>query len=136
MKKGKRVKPVELYDYSLLIAKKYKERERKIVTLVALRTVKEFSNFRYEIIVQDSVDDKTLRLDIHGLRAPQQTIPGAGPALFTKEYDGLNGTYEVVVTKLDGTSNAFLVEIGQEHVKLLKNPKNKFVTMATNEEEW
>jgi hypothetical protein len=136
MKKGKRVKPVELFDYSLLIMPKYKEREKKIVTLVVLRTVKEFGNFRYEIIVQDTVEEGTLRLNIHGLRAPQHTIPGAGPALFMKEYDGLTGKHEVVVTKLDKTTNVFLIDIGQESVKLLKSPTKKFVTLTTKEEEW
>jgi hypothetical protein len=136
MKKDKRVKPVEFFDYSLLITKRYKEREKKTVTLVALRTIKEFSNFRYEIIVQDSVDDKTLRLDVRGLRAPQQTIPGSGPALFTKEYDGLHGTYKIIVTKLDKTSNTFLVDIGEEHVKLLQSPVKKFITLTTNEQDW
>lgn len=136
MKQGKRVKPVELFDYSLLITPKYKEREKKTVMLVALRTVKEFGNFQYEIIVEESVDDKTLRLDIRGLRAPQQTIPGAGPALFKKEYEGLKGTYNIVVTKLDKTKNEFVVEIGEKDVKILKSPKKKFVTLTTNEEEW
>ena len=136
MKQGKRVKPVVLFDYSLLITRVYKEREKCTVTVVALRTLKEFSNFRYEIIVQDSVENHTLTLQVQGLRAPRQVIPGGGPAIFRKEFPDLIGKVDVVVAKHDGSTNTFTVDIGNDTVQILKSPAKKFLTMVTSQEEW
>jgi hypothetical protein len=136
MKQGKRIKPRFPIEYRLLITPKYKEREKKTVILAALRTVNEFTNFLYEIIVQDSVVDHTLHLKIHGLRAPKLTLPGMGPATFLKEYDDLNGTFNVIITKLDREENAFVVDISKEKVILEKSPKEKFVEIVTSEEDW
>lgn len=136
MKKEKRKRPAVLYEYSLLITKVFKERDKKVVTLVALRTIKEFSNFQYEIIVNDTLEGKKLQLAILGLHAPQQTIPGGGPAIFKKEYTGIKGKYDVVVTRLDGKSNTFAVNISEESVRIIKSPRAKFVTLTTSEKEW
>jgi hypothetical protein len=136
MKKGKRVKPRFPIEYRLLITPKYKEREKKTVTLVALRTVNEFTNFLYEIIVQDSMNDNTMHLKIQGLRAPQVSLPGMGPAKFKKEYDGLSGTFTVIVTKLDREENVFVVDISTQNVALIKGPKTKFVEVVTEENDW
>ena len=89
MKKGKRIKPKFPIEYRLLITHRFKEREGKTVTLVALRTVNEFTSFRYEIVAGLEVDGQKIRLKIHGLRAPQVTIPGTGPALFREEHEQL-----------------------------------------------
>jgi hypothetical protein len=136
MKKGKRVQPKFPIEYRLLIAPKYKERENVTVILVALRTVNAFTNFLYEIIVQDSVTDHDLHLNIHGLRAPQVTLPGTGPATFKKEFTELNGTYNVIVKKLGREENVFTVAISQNGVTVERGPKKKFVEIVTNEEEW
>jgi hypothetical protein len=136
MKQGKRIKPIFPIEYRLLITPKYKERENKTVILVALRTVSEFTNFLYEIIVEDSVNDNNLLLSIHGLRAPQVSLPGTGPAVFKKEFTGFNGTYTVVVTKLNREENLFTVNISNKKVTIENSPNEKFVELVTSEEEW
>ncbi len=136
MKKGKRVKPKFPIEYRLLITLKYNEREKKTVVLVALRTVNEFTNFLYEIIVQDTLNNDVLHLRINGLRAPQVSLPGMGPAKFQKEYEGLNGTFTVIVTKLDRMENIFVVNISEKLVTIVKSPKMKFVEFVTNEQDW
>ncbi len=136
MKQGKRAAPKFPIEYRLLITPKYKERENKTVILVALRTVNEFTNFHYEIIVQEKVSDGKLQLDIHGLRAPQVTIPGMGPALFQKEFTNLNGTYEIIISKLHREMNTFSAAISNEKVVVTQSPDDRFVDIVTRAEDW
>ncbi len=136
MKKGKRIKPRFPIEYRVLITPKYKEHEKTIVTRVALRTVNEFSNFRYEIVVVPELQDRSLRLNIHGLRAPQVSLPGAGPAVYETEYADLRGPYEIVISKLDREENSFGVTISDRQVTLERAPKKKFVEVVTDENEW
>ena len=136
MKKGKRVAVRFPIEYRLLITPKYKEREKQTVTRVALRTVNEFSNFRYEIIVEDHIEDRTMLLKIHGLRAPKMTLPSMGPAIFSTEYSSLKGKYTVIISKLDKEENAFTVDISEHKVVLEESPKKHFVDVVTTEEDW
>ena len=74
-------KPLPLpAEYRLLITYRYSEQLKMMVVHVALRTIEEFSNFRYEIVVQDYIDNNYLKLEVHGLRAPKSTLPSFGPA--------------------------------------------------------
>lgn len=136
MKKGKRVKPIFPIEYRVLIMPQWKEREKEHVTLIAIRTITEFTNFRYDIVVEPQLTDSTLRLNIHGLRAPQVTLPGSGPAIFQAEYGNLHGRYDVVISKLDREENVFSVNIGVDHVSVEKSPRKKFVEVVTEESEW
>ena len=136
MKKGKRIKPKFPIEYRLLITPKYNERKKETVTLVALRTVNEFSNFRYELVVEPELTNNTLRLHIHGIRAPRLTLPESGPATFQMEYTNFKGIYTVIVTKLDQEENTFSVRISNENVTLEQSPNKMFVEIVTNEEDW
>jgi len=136
MKQGKRVKPKFPIEYRLLITPKVKEREKKIVTLFALRTVNEFTNFRYEIIVEPEVNNRTMHLKIRGLRAPQVSIPAVGPATFSAEYDGLNGSYDVIISKHAKYENKFIVNINKEKIVVKEIPNKRFIEIVTDENEW
>jgi len=136
MKKGKRVKPKFPIEYRVLITPLYKEREKEIVTRVAIRTVNEFTNFRYEIVVVPVLADNVLKLCITGLRAPQVTIPGTGPAIYTAEYRNFRGLYDVIVSKPGRDDNTFSVRISDKKVIIESAPKKKFVEVVTDEEEW
>ncbi len=136
MKKGKKIKPVAPVEYRLLITHKIKEREKRKVILFALRTTKEFSSFRYEIIVEDLIEGNTIYLKIHGLKAPQVGLPATGPAVYRAEYPRLRGEYSVVVTKLDREENAFTVVITDTSITVKESPEKKFVEIITREEDW
>jgi len=136
MKKGKRIKPKFPIEYRLLIGRRYKEREGKNVTLVALRTINEFTSFHYEIVASLEVSAQTIRLKIHGLRAPQVTIPGTGPAVFRAEHELLHGLYTVSVSKLEREENVFSVRFSGDAVTVESSPRSKFVEIVTSEEEW
>ncbi len=135
-KKGKRVKPRFPIEYRILITPKFKEREKETVTLIAIRTVNEFTNFRYEIVVDPVVSDKVIHLNITGLRAPQVTIPGTGPAVCSLEFRNFRGVYDVIVSKPGRDDNAFAVRISESAVHVESVPKKKFVEIVTDEEEW
>ena len=134
--KSSRKEPAQIFEYVLLITPRYNEQKKRLVTVVALRTVKEFSNYRYEMIVENSLDDRRLRLNIMGLRPPELTFPGLGPATFETEYDNLNGSYEVVVTKLHKDVNIFRVHITPEKAVVKESPKSRFVDLVTRPEDW
>jgi len=136
VKKGKRVKPVFPIEYRLLLAPRYNERDRRRVTYVALRTVTEFSHFRYEVVVKAEVKGRELHLDIHGLRAPELTLPHSGSALFETELADLDGTYTVVVSKPGHEVNRFTVEITADRVSLLRSPEERFIDLVTAPSEW
>ena len=136
MKQGKRVKPKFPIEYRLLITPKINEREKKIVTLFALRTVNEFTNFRYELIVEPEVNHRTMHFKIRGLRAPQVSIPAVGPATFSTEYDDLNGTYDVIISKHTKNENKFTVNINKEKIVVKEIPNKRFIDIVTNENEW
>lgn len=128
--------PKQLYEYILLITPRFNERKKQMVTLVALRTVKEFSNFRYVLVAEARVDDRTLQIDIKGLRAPELTLPNVGPAIFETEFDILDGTYEIVIRKLRKEVNIFRVSISTEQVIVEQSPKMRFIDLVTHMEDW
>jgi hypothetical protein len=136
MTKKKQQPPVHAIEYRLLITHKYNEQLKKTTILVALRTREEFSNFTYEIVVNDTVQDGVLSLDLHGLRTPKHTIPSSGPAVFKKEFDHLNGVRKITVSKLGKELNVFTVKILKDKVAVESTPEKPFVDMVTSEEEW
>ncbi len=133
MKRGESVKPIIAVEYYLLITPKYKERDKKVVTYFTLRTVPEFTYFRYEIIVKPVIQDRTIRFDIHGLRAPLVTIPNMGPATFTAEFENLSGDYTLIVSKHGKKVNRFLLKIKKNKIIVEKSPENKFIEIVTDE---
>lgn len=136
MKRGKRVAPKFPLEYRILIAPVHHERQHERLTLIAMRTVNEFSTFRYDIVVEPELKDHTLTLNIRGLRAPQVSLPGSGPAVFRTEIENLSGRYEIVVCKLDRQVNAFTVLISEDSITVEKSPKDKFVEIVTDHAEW
>ena len=133
MKEKKQSRLVGPVEFRLLVVPRYKEREKKFVTVIELQTVQEFSNFRYDIVVQDTVEDDVLYLNIRGLRAPQPIMPAVGPALFRKEYADLVKVRKIIVTKIDGEKNSFLVSISRKDVKVKRSPPEKFVELVPQE---
>jgi len=136
MKQGKRVKPVFPIEYRLLIMPKYNEREKQFFTYMALRTENEFSSFRYEIVVEPVMTDRVLQFNIHGLRAPQVTIPHSGPAIFETKFTNLHGRYELIVSKPGREKNTFTISVSDKEILLEGNPRNKFVHVTTTEQEF
>ena len=123
-------------EYRLLVTQFYKERENVTVTRLALRTVNEFTNFRYEIVVSSELAGDVLRLRIQGLRAPGLSLPSTGPATSVTEYRELHGTLTIVISKLDQEENEFVVNISGNNVVLKKSPVSGFIELVTEAADW
>jgi len=122
-------------EYRVYVFPIYDEGSRKRSTLFRLETVEEFSAFQYEIAVEEKTADRRIEWKIRGLRSPAVTLPGTGPATFTKDYESLKGQYEFALRKLDGRENIFTLEIGEQRVSVLKAPRERFVEVLTPTEK-
>lgn len=123
-------------EYRLLITPQYNERGQKYTTLFVLETVKFFASFRYDLSVEETVDKKTIKYRVLGLKTPHLSLPATGHAQFMREYDNLKGTYEVVVEGLDGKSNTFSVRIAPQQVRLMSTPSQSFISVCTDRVAW
>ncbi len=123
-------------EFLLFISPQYDETRRKETTLFLLETTKEFSTFKYSIVVKETVQDKTLRFEILGLKTPEVTMPAFGPARKKITIDDLHGTYDVVVTKLDGMENHFTLKVSKRGVAVDFQPAGKFVLVFTDLAMW
>lgn len=135
-KRGKREKPVLPREYVLLVTPHVNERTGEKVTLVALRTVTEFVNFRYDLIVQPTFEGRTLKLLIQGLGAPELTLPAMGPAQFRLERKDLSGEYEVVLSKHNKQFDSYRVNVSPAAVTVEHKPEERFSEIVTRIEDW
>ena len=127
MKRKRRANAVATAEYRLLLSARINEQDGTLAVVAELQTLQEFNSFRYEIVVQDTVEKGSVQMMIRGLRAPDQITPGPGPAIFRKEYDGLKGETKFVIRKNDGQETAFLVNVSKNAVTLKQRPDESFV---------
>jgi len=135
-KRGKKEKPVVTTEYVLLVTPHINERTGEKVTLVALRTVTEFVNFRYDLIVQPTLDGRTLKLLIQGLGAPELTLPAMGPAQYRLERKDLSGQYDIVVSKHNKQFDSYRVTVSPAAVTVEEQPADRFSNIVTRIEDW
>jgi hypothetical protein len=121
-------------EFRLLITSRFHEREQRHKTRILLETTKVFASFQYELSVQSTREDRTLRYKILGLSAPSLSLPASGPARFEREYDDLHGTTDIVIERLDGSTNTFSVDIAPGTVRVLHQPKDAFVEIVVDEQ--
>ena len=135
-KRGKKEKPAIPVEYVLLVTPHVNERTGERVTLVALRTVTEFVNFRYDLIVRPTLDGTTLTLLIQGLGAPEMTLPAMGPAQYQLERNDLSGNYDIVVSKHNKQHDLYRVNVSPARVTVESKPDNRFSEIVTRIEDW
>jgi len=131
-----KVKHLPTLDYRLLIAPTFNEREQRYKTLFKLETTQLFSTFTYDLSVREEHSGRAFRFTILGLKAPQLSLPRAGHAQFSREYDDLRGTYEITIKGLDGRTNSFWVRISDKKVALLKASPRRFVEVFVDKSHW
>jgi hypothetical protein len=131
-----RTKPAKGAEYRLLIAPHFNEREQRYKTLFQLETTQLFSNFKYDLSVEEQIEGKHLYYSVLSLKTPLLSLPSSGRAQYTREYDDLRGTYEVTVAGLDGSTSSFTVRIAAERVTLVKKPSNGFIDVIVEEAHW
>lgn len=123
-------------DYRLLIARRFDDRRHVGTTLIRLATTRSFASFLYELSVDATVAGNSLGFRVLGLKAPNLSLPASGHAEYTREFDGLLGTYEVTVLGLDGKSTTFSVRISETTVHILQKPARSFVDLIVDPKLW
>ncbi len=123
-------------EFKLLVTHAYDEVQDKKLLLVGLRTILEFTNFQYEISVEDVREGSSITLNILGLRAPKGTLPRMGTAQFKQVYEKPTTIKTIVVRKLEKKENTFSVSVTRTRVLVNKQPQKPFVEIVTNEVEW
>jgi hypothetical protein len=118
-------------EYLLTVTSQYKEIEDEYRTVVILQTVREFASFRYELNVHEERHEQSITYRVTGLKAPQLSLPGNGPAFFTREYSTLRGPVKISVEGLDHKTNVFEFEVGEKAVRLTNAPQRPFVAVST-----
>lgn len=123
----KRATPKSPVQYLLKIASILNEQDGKHTTRFTLETTQSFASFVYDLSVQEQVKDNQIVLKVEGLKPPQLSIPASGHARFEREYENLDGGYDIVVKSIDGKTNSFTVRMASGKVQLIQAPKNGFV---------
>ena len=118
-------------DYTLNIFQGTDPESNEACISFVVQTTKIFVSFQYDILVDASVDGRTITLTIKGLHAPELLMPGSGPAYGAVNLTGLLGHYSLAVIKQDKTVNAFDIDIGEKEVTVLRSPKETFMTLST-----
>jgi hypothetical protein len=117
-------------EYSLHVFHYFDERIRKVLQVFLVQTVKEFTSFTYEILLDVMLKERTIHLKILGLRTTPLTMPGVGPAQGRKDFMDLLGLYQLNVVKLDGETNEFQIDVSPSRIVITGSPVATFVTVS------
>ena len=121
-------------EYRLLIEPVFDETLKKNGILFYFETVKQFSNFNYEIAIEDVVEDGSLAWSIHGLRAPSMNMPSFGSARFSKIYFDLKKHLTLTIAKSDGEVNSFAIKFLKTGIVVEPQEKYSFVELFTSQQ--
>ena len=117
-------------EYSLHVFHHYDDRTRRAMQVFLVQTVKEFTSFNYEILLDAVMRERLIQLKILGLRTTPLIMPGMGPAKGHRDFANLRGSYNLSVIKLDGETNDFLVDVASSQIAIQGNPTHPFITVS------
>jgi len=117
-------------EYSLHVFHYFDERVRKVLQVFLVQTVKEFTSFNYEILLDVAIQDRTIQMKILGLRTTPLIMPGVGPARGRRDFTNLHGSYQLNVFKLDGETNEFQVNLTPSSISISGTPASPFITVS------
>ena len=117
-------------EYSLHIFHYYDDRTRRALQIFLVQTIKEFTSFGYEILLDAVLREKLIQLKILGLRTTPLIMPGVGPGKGHREFTNLRGTYDLSVIKLDGETNDFQVTIASDQITIKGTPAHPFIFVS------
>ena len=118
-------------EYRLLVVPAFDETLQRHGTLFLVETVKQFTNFNYQILIEDVLKRHAVTWKIHGLSAPAMSMPAVGGARFEKIYFDLSGIVHFTLIKKDGQENTVTVKVSPTGVKLVEMPPHPFVAAYT-----
>ncbi len=89
-RKKKRREP----EYSLHVFHYHDDRTRRDLQIFLVQTIKEFTSFNYEILLDAVMRERLIQLKILGLRTTPLIMPGVGPAKGHREFTNLRGSVQ------------------------------------------
>ncbi len=119
-------------DYTLNIFHHYDERAKRQVVVFLVQTTKIFVSFRYEILLEDSLEGNVIDIKIVGLHVPELLMPQTGPARGRRDYENLSGDYTLHITKQDKTVNTFSIVITPSSVEIKQKPREPFILVSND----
>lgn len=129
----KQVRPQKLeYEFELTLSKAIDKITNQEYISFLISTVKVFENFRYKVDVAEKIDieKKKISFKIEGLSAPSLTLAKSGPATYEyRLYDFKYTEYELNITKERSGTNTFRFRISKQQIKLITEPKKKFIKL-------
>lgn len=97
------------------------------VTAFIVQTVREFVSFKYEIPLVSKIEGQQIHVRIHGLRVPENLVPGKGQARGTIYHRRLKGKFELAITNVDGVLNKFLANFTNRSIEVKRSSRNPFI---------
>jgi hypothetical protein len=117
-------------DYTLNIFHHYEEKIRRDVVVFLVQTVRIFTSFRYEILLESEVSNHNINIKITGLHVPELLMPQTGPARARRDYENLEGIYRLAVIKQDRTVNEYSVKFTSSTVEIVGKPRDPFILIS------
>lgn len=118
-------------EYTLHIVHRKDPETSKTGSALVVQTVREFVSFEYEIQIESAITGRTISLKIHGLRVPEDLVPGKGPAKGFVIHEKLKGAYDLVVTNVDGMENRFAVSIHPTEIVVNALTRRPFIVPSS-----
>ena len=119
-------------EYTLNIFHHYDEKTKYDVVVFLVQTTKIFVSFRYEILINNELNNHSIHLKIIGLHVPELLMPQSGPAQGKCEYKDLHGLYKLTVTKQDKTINEFSVQVSESTIDIKHKPRAPFIIISSD----
>jgi hypothetical protein len=100
------------------------------VTAFVVQTVREFVSFSYEIPLKSAIEGRMISVKIHGLRVPENLVPGKGRARGIALHPRLKGKFELSITNVDGAVNRFWLTFTSRAIEIRTISKKPFIAYS------
>lgn len=100
------------------------------VTAIVVQTVREFVSFKYDIPVESKIEGSVIHLKVHGLRVPENLVPGRGRARGVVLHPRLKGKFDLSITNVDGIVNKFQLSVSARAIEAKKTARNPFIVYS------
>lgn len=118
-------------EYTLHVFHSVHPETNEAVTALVVQTTREFVSFKYEIPLESTIAETTIDLKIHGLRVPENLVPGKGRARGVVFLQKLRGSHDLFITNVDGVTNRFTINSTNRTVEVKQLSRKPFVVHSS-----
>jgi hypothetical protein len=122
-----------LMEFTLTLRLRHEEATGITWTVFRFATTRQFTSFRYEIDLDDRLDEPTRAIDfrLRGVNAPTNLMPGSGAAEKEICYPDLDGTWTVTVAGAK-QSGRFSFAVDAAGIRLLSSDTDHFLPITVD----